>query len=114
MADPTHAQISARAPALYLRRGSQPGRALDDWLQAEREIKEEAARAAKFSAPSSFAPPPTPVSPHAGAPARPAPATTGSFAPPLPPAKAPIAPTKPLTTPPPARTPSGPKPSSSS
>ena len=31
-------QIARRAYELYLERGGQPGRELDDWLQAEREV----------------------------------------------------------------------------
>jgi hypothetical protein len=114
MSEPTNAQISARAHAIFLRRGSQPGRALDDWLQAERELRDEAARAAKFSSPSvygtppgarpaaptsSFAPPPSTVSPHSPLPPRPPAPPTASFAPPVPPAKAPPSPTKPSSTP---------------
>jgi Protein of unknown function (DUF2934) len=30
-----------RAYEIYLERGEQPGRELDDWLQAERELKRE-------------------------------------------------------------------------
>jgi hypothetical protein len=33
-----HARISARAHELYLQRGCREGYALDDWLDAEREI----------------------------------------------------------------------------
>lgn len=33
-----HARISERAYEIYLERGSQPGYALSDWLEAEREI----------------------------------------------------------------------------
>jgi hypothetical protein len=32
-------EIRRRAYRIYLERGEQPGRALDDWLQAERELK---------------------------------------------------------------------------
>ena len=32
--------IQERAYELYLNRGEQPGHEIDDWLQAEREIKE--------------------------------------------------------------------------
>jgi len=31
-------QIARRAYELYLERGGQPGRELEDWLQAEREV----------------------------------------------------------------------------
>jgi Protein of unknown function (DUF2934) len=32
-------EIRRRAYEIYLERGEQPGRELDDWLQAERELK---------------------------------------------------------------------------
>jgi len=32
-------EIRSRAYEIYLERGEQPGRDLDDWLQAERELK---------------------------------------------------------------------------
>lgn len=32
-------EIKRRAYELYLERGKQPGRELDDWLQAERELE---------------------------------------------------------------------------
>ena len=34
-----HEEIRRRAYEIYLERGEQPGRELDDWLQAERELK---------------------------------------------------------------------------
>jgi hypothetical protein len=34
-----HEEIRRRAFEIYLERGGQPGRDLDDWLQAERELK---------------------------------------------------------------------------
>ena len=34
-----HEQIEARAHEIYLNRGAEPGHEMDDWLQAEREIK---------------------------------------------------------------------------
>ena len=34
-------QIRLRAYEIYLERGEQPGRELDDWLQAERELESE-------------------------------------------------------------------------
>jgi hypothetical protein len=34
-----HEEIRHRAYEIYLERGEQPGRELDDWLQAERELK---------------------------------------------------------------------------
>jgi Protein of unknown function (DUF2934) len=33
-----HQEIRIRAYQIYLERGDQPGRDLDDWLQAEREL----------------------------------------------------------------------------
>ena len=33
-----HQKIQIRAYEIYLERGDQPGRDLDDWLQAEREL----------------------------------------------------------------------------
>ena len=33
-------RIRRRAEALYRRRGDRPGSALDDWIRAEREIRE--------------------------------------------------------------------------
>lgn len=42
---PTPADVAARAYALYLERGGDDGRDLDDWLQAERELRgDEGAR----------------------------------------------------------------------
>ena len=38
MAAPTQDQIRERAYRLYLERGCQDGRALDDWLTAEMEL----------------------------------------------------------------------------
>ena len=37
-----HQTIRIRAYEIYLERGEQPGRDLDDWLQAEREHEESA------------------------------------------------------------------------
>lgn len=37
-ATPTHADIAVRAYYVYLDRGATSGKALDDWLQAEREM----------------------------------------------------------------------------
>jgi hypothetical protein len=99
MPEPTQDAISARAHAIWLRRGATPGKALDDWLQAERELRAESAKTTSPSAPSTFATAPgAGVAPHAR-PATPPPAPTGSFAPPLPPAKAPAGPTRPATPP---------------
>jgi hypothetical protein len=36
---PTKSEISARAFELYVQRGRQPGHELDDWLQAEFELR---------------------------------------------------------------------------
>ena len=36
---PTPEQIRQRAQAIYRARGGGPGRELDDWLQAERELQ---------------------------------------------------------------------------
>ena len=36
---PTQAEIAKRAHEIYLARGGAPGCDLDDWLQAERELK---------------------------------------------------------------------------
>ena len=38
---PTHEQIALRAHELYLRSGCQPGRELEFWLEAERQLKDE-------------------------------------------------------------------------
>ena len=35
------ARIRSRAEELYRRRGNRPGSALDDWLLAEKEIRED-------------------------------------------------------------------------
>jgi len=37
---PTNEEIALRAYHIYLERGSAPGDATQDWLQAERELKE--------------------------------------------------------------------------
>jgi hypothetical protein len=37
-AAPTYEAIAARSYELYLARGSEPGHAEEDWLQAEREL----------------------------------------------------------------------------
>jgi Protein of unknown function (DUF2934) len=39
--------IRKRAYEIYLERGGQPGRELDDWLQAERELHAPALESAK-------------------------------------------------------------------
>jgi hypothetical protein len=38
--EPTSEQISERAYELFEARGREPGVALEDWLQAERELRE--------------------------------------------------------------------------
>ena len=44
--NPTTADIAARAFALYCERGRQDGRDVEDWLQAERELKRTASSTA--------------------------------------------------------------------
>lgn len=39
---PADSDIARRAFELYCERGCQPGRDVEDWLQAERELREEA------------------------------------------------------------------------
>jgi hypothetical protein len=39
--DITNEDISRRAHAIYEQRGGFPGAELDDWLQAERELREQ-------------------------------------------------------------------------
>ena len=39
MTPPTREQIAKRAREIFLARGGAPGNELDDWLQAERELK---------------------------------------------------------------------------
>jgi hypothetical protein len=43
---PTWAAIAARAFALYCERGGQHGRDVEDWLRAERELREAASTTA--------------------------------------------------------------------
>lgn len=38
-ARPSHDEIATRAYEMYLTRGASPGRDLDDWLEAERELQ---------------------------------------------------------------------------
>jgi hypothetical protein len=38
---PTQEQIALRAYHIYLERGATPGNELEDWVRAERELKEE-------------------------------------------------------------------------
>lgn len=37
----TYEEIARRAYEIYRARGSEPGRELEDWLQAERELRDE-------------------------------------------------------------------------
>lgn len=39
LAHPTHQQIAERAYQIYLKRGSGPGNAFSDWIEAERQLK---------------------------------------------------------------------------
>ncbi len=41
---PAREQIERRAYEIYLARGGEPGRELEDWLQAERELREQRAK----------------------------------------------------------------------
>lgn len=45
-AGPSEQQIAKRAHELYLERGAEEGHDLDDWLQAERELKAQKSAAA--------------------------------------------------------------------
>jgi hypothetical protein len=45
-----HAQVEQRANALFIRRGSSPGNALSDWLEAEKQIREEYEKADRLEA----------------------------------------------------------------
>lgn len=40
---PTPEEIAAEAHAIYLNRGAEPGRDLDDWLEAERRLRQRRA-----------------------------------------------------------------------
>ena len=40
----THEQIAKRAYEIYLRNGSKPGRDLENWVQAENELKQQPAK----------------------------------------------------------------------
>jgi len=44
MATLSHEAIARRAYGLFLQRGQADGHALDDWLQAERELRERRSR----------------------------------------------------------------------
>lgn len=41
---PSEAEIRVRAFEIYLRRGGEPGHEIEDWLQAERELRREPGR----------------------------------------------------------------------
>jgi hypothetical protein len=41
--NPTHEDIRRRAHELFLARGGEPGKELDDWLRAERQLKRKSA-----------------------------------------------------------------------
>lgn len=47
--EPTPTQIRERAYFLYLARGGQPGSPEGDWLQAERELREESGLPSRVS-----------------------------------------------------------------
>ncbi len=49
---PTEEQIAMRAHQLFLERGGAPGFELEDWLQAERELKAAAANPSGSPKPS--------------------------------------------------------------
>ncbi len=42
VAQPTQEEITKRAHKIFLARGDAPGSDMDDWLQAERELKQQA------------------------------------------------------------------------
>ncbi len=50
---PTIDQIRDRAFEIYLKRGAQPGHQLDDWLQAESELRQASPGASAADAPGS-------------------------------------------------------------
>jgi hypothetical protein len=49
---PTRAQIAERAYQIYQKRGSQPGQEVEDWLTAERELRNPNAPSASIASPS--------------------------------------------------------------
>jgi hypothetical protein len=49
---PTHQEIEQRAHEIYLRRGGDHGRDVDDWLKAEAELRNERQAAAEPAAES--------------------------------------------------------------
>jgi hypothetical protein len=71
--------VAARAYAIYVRRGMKPGHEIDDWLEAERELKSDTVRTAVEKAPTpasstSASAPKGPLTPNASAAAPEAPA----------------------------------------
>jgi len=78
MADISQESIAARAYALFVRRGRQPGRALDDWLEAERQLKALASAAAHAHppAPERSLIPGAPGAPKAATPVAPSPSAS--------------------------------------
>jgi hypothetical protein len=48
--EPTNTDIERRAYQLYLRREKTEGRAVDDWIQAERDVKEDFVRNKRLEA----------------------------------------------------------------
>jgi hypothetical protein len=41
--EPSREEIACRAYELYLRRGSEPGKDVEDWVRAEKELRDEPA-----------------------------------------------------------------------
>ena len=48
--EPTHDEIQSRAHEIHMTRGGEDGNDLDDWIQAERELKAEQAKEASETA----------------------------------------------------------------
>jgi hypothetical protein len=48
--EPTKTDIERRAYQLYLRREKTEGRAVEDWMQAERDVEEDSARNKRLEA----------------------------------------------------------------
>ncbi len=95
------AAVAARAYAIWVRGGRRPARALEDWLQAERELRDESAKAEPAGACCAHAMP------------APAPAAAPAPAPSVPPAPAPApapTPTAPAAAKPPSKPPVGQRP----
>lgn len=53
MMTPSHEEVSRRAYELFLARGAQHGLALEDWLEAERQLTATTHRATKTTAATS-------------------------------------------------------------